>query len=323
MGFNRKNYTRIREEFEKKHLIAESKADERRREVYQKCPEIAEIDRRMAGTGLGIFRAAIDGKPIEDVRRQNEALVAERARLLERAGYPEDYTDPKYDCPVCQDSGYVGYRMCTCMRRRLIEAGYESSGIGNLMKTQSFDNFRLDYYRSVKGAYDLMKFNFDTLREYAENFSVGASDRKPSPSLTLIGGTGLGKTHLSTAIAKTVIDRGFDVVYVSAIDLFAEFDDDRFRSRTTETDIDRYFDCDLLILDDLGTEIQTKLTVSNLYRIMNERINRLLPTIISTNLDPIKLKETYGDRIASRLSGEFRPLIFSGTDVRMLKIGQQ
>lgn len=322
MGFNRNNFIRIREEYEKKHLVAEGAADARRKEIWEKYPRIAEIDRKMAGTGLDVFRAAIDGKPIGDIRRENEALAAERTRLLAIAGYPADYTDPKYDCPICHDSGYVGYRMCACMRRRLVEAGYESSGVGNLMKTQSFDNFRLDYYRSVKGAYDLMKFNFETLKTYAENFSVGASDQKPSPSLTLIGGTGLGKTHLSTAVAKTVIDHGYDVVYVSAIDLFAEFDDDRFRSRTTETDIDRYFDCDLLILDDLGTEVQTKLTVSNLYRLMNERINRLLPTIISTNLDPIKLKETYGDRIASRLCGEFRPLIFSGTDVRMLKIGQ-
>ena len=323
MGFNRDNFVRIRAEYEKKHLIAENAADERRREIWEKYPEIEEIDRKLSETGLDIFRAAIDGQPLGDVRKQNEALVAERGRLLCAAGYPEDYTDPKYDCPLCRDSGYVGYRMCACMRRRLIEAGYESSGIAGLMKAQSFENFNLDYYKAVPGAYDIMKYNLGILQEYAEHFSVGTSDDKPSQSLTLVGGTGLGKTHLSTAVAKAVIDRGFDVVYVSAIDLFSEFDDDRFRAKQTGTDISRYFACDLLILDDLGTEVTTKLTVSNLYRLINERVSRLLPTIISTNLDHNKQKDVYGDRIASRLFGEFRPLIFAGKDVRMLKIGER
>lgn len=323
MGFNRDNFVRIRAEYEKKHLIAENAADERRRWVWETHPEIEMIDRKLSETGLDIFRAAIDGQPLGDVRKQNEALVAERGRLLCAAGYPEDYTDPKYDCPLCRDSGYVGYRMCACMRRRLIEAGYESSGIAGLMKAQSFENFNLDYYKAVPGAYDIMKYNLGILKEYAEHFSVGTSDDKPSQSLTLVGGTGLGKTHLSTAVAKAVIDRGFDVVYVSAIDLFSEFDDDRFRAKQTGTDISRYFECDLLILDDLGTEVTTKLTVSNLYRLINERVSRLLPTIISTNLDHNKQKDVYGDRIASRLFGEFRPLIFAGKDVRMLKIGER
>ena len=113
------------------------------------------------------------------------------------------------------------------------------------------------------------------------------------------------------------------MVYVSAIDLFSEFDDDRFRAKQTWTDISWYFECDLLILDDLGTEVTTKLTVSNLYRLINERVSRLLPTIISTNLDHNKQQDVYGDRIASRLFGEFRPLIFAGKDVRMLKIGER
>lgn len=322
MGFHQKNFVRIRAEYEKKYKRAEDAADERRREVWAKDPKISEIDRRMSETGLRVMRAAINGQPITDIRAGNESLLRERTVRLLALGLPADYTDPVYECPLCKDSGYIGYKMCSCMRQRLIEAGYESSGIASLMRTQRFDNFNPEYYRSVPGAYDIMKFNLAVMQDYAAHFSVGVSEDKPSPSLTLTGGTGLGKTHLSTAVAKAVIDKGFDVVYVSAADLFDDFDADHFRAREGGADVDRYFDCDLLILDDLGTELVTQFTVSSLYRLINVRVNRVLPTIISTNYDSKKIREVYGDRIASRLFGEFRPLIFAGKDVRMLKIAE-
>jgi DNA replication protein DnaC len=258
---------------------------------------------------------------VAEIRADVEELSRRRAELLEANGYPADYTDPRYECEKCQDSGYVDGRMCECMRRELILAGYESSGIARLMGTQRFDNFNLEFYRDTPRTYQNMSYVFETMRSYAQGF-----DPAVSPNLILFGGTGLGKTHLSTAVAKTVIDRGYDVVYTGAIGMLADFERARFGNASgaeSGNGTERYFDCDLLIIDDLGSEVSNQFTVSCIYNVINNRISLGRPTLISTNLNQNEIGDRYWDRITSRLFGEYLPLVFSGTDVRKQKISKK
>ena len=239
--------------------------------------------------------------------------MEERGALLKSAGYPEDYTDVHYDCERCGDTGYIDGKMCDCMKRELVMAGYQSSGLGRLIATQSFENFSLEYYKTGGANYKNMELYFTSLRSFAQGFTADTYK-----NFLLVGGTGLGKTHLSTSVAKAVIERGFDVLYVSAIDMFADFEQKQFGNGEDNTR--RYFDCDLLIIDDLGTELTNQFTVSCLYNVINSRINSARSTFINTNLSKKEIETKYAERITSRLFGEYYPLVFTGVDIRKQKI---
>ena len=320
MGYNIENYRRIREEYKEKYKKAEAEADARRRELWGKIEGLRMLDRALSDTGPRLLNAVLgkSNESFEKVRSDVERLNHERNLLLAVNGYPADYSDPRYECDKCRDSGYVDGEMCECMKLRLRMAGYESAGIAKLMEVQTFDNFRLDYYRTNQRSFENMSYVLRTMKEYAENFNP---DR--SQNLLLLGGTGLGKTHLSTSLARALVDRGFDVVYTGAIGMLADFEKTRFgNSAGNESgyDLDRYYICDLLIIDDLGAEVSNQFTVSTIYNVLNSRISSGLPTIISTNLNQNELNSRYWDRITSRILGEFRPLLFSGSDVRKLKL---
>ena len=272
------------------------------------------------------MKAALSGddtaSQIEALRAENERIQAARATLLRQNGFPASYTDPQYECTKCRDTGYVGIYMCECMRARLIEAGKSSSGLSALMARQSFENFSLDYYRQSPAEARIMEHNFQTVVQYAEQFSLGA-DRQIPKSLLFLGGTGLGKTHLSTAVARRVIERGYDVYYNSAVGMISDFEFRRFGNAVAQTDGDdtaRYTECDLLIIDDLGTEVVNQFTLSCLYHVINTRLNLGKPTVISTNLTADDLRRVYSDRITSRLLCEYLLIPFYGVDVRKQKL---
>ena len=305
MAYNKQNYQRVREIYRTKYLLAEEEATRRTEELHRKSPELRAIDRVLSKTGVKIAMAALGTgdeykEKLAEVERENMALQARRAAILLELGYPADYTKPPYECHKCNDSGFVGTKMCECMRRDLVFAAFESSGIGALLRTQGFDSFKLEYYPAGE-ARELMGRNLALLREYAEKFSV------QSDSLIFCGATGLGKTHLSTAVARRVIERGFGTEM----------------GMESVVSLDRYTNCELLILDDLGTEVSNQFTNSCLYMVLNERINKGLPTIISTNLSGKEIKQRYTDRIASRILGDFKPLLFAGTDIRRLKLSEK
>ncbi len=325
MGYNKENYKRIREEYETKALLAQRAADGRRQEVWERVPGLRELDAELSTFGLRIMKQAMEGgntaNAVEQLQAENRRILALRKSLLEKNGYPEDYCKPHYQCNTCCDSGYVGIKMCACMRRRIIEAGMESSGLGGLLKKQTFDNFSLDYYRSGAEEYARMEHNYNTVRAFAEGFELQGNEHPES--LLFLGGTGLGKTHLSTAVAGTVLEKGYDVFYNSAVGMISDFEAKRFGTAVAMGDADnteRYISCDLLILDDLGTEVVNQFTQSTLYYILNTRLNLNRPTVISTNLGAADLRKTYSDRITSRLMGEFRVIPFYGTDVRRQKL---
>ena len=334
MGYNQENYRRIRREYEGKYLRAREDADRRRAEVTRALPALAGVDAALSATGLELMRVSMEYAENEQAREQavsalrakNTELQALKAKILTDAGYPADYTALRYECERCSDTGYLDDgKMCTCMRDKLILAGYETSGLGALLREQRFDNYSLDYFKSDERTWRVMNHVYYTLKEYAEQFAPSGSN-SPSGSLLLVGGTGLGKTHLSTAVAKTVLDAGYDVLYTTAVTMVGDFEMVRFGNSGAAGDMgitadtSRYFDCDLLIIDDLGTEVMNQFTSSCLYNVINTRLSMRRPTVISTNLMQDELRRRYWDRITSRLFGEYKILLFLGTDVRAQKV---
>jgi DNA replication protein DnaC len=204
------------------------------------------------------------------------------------------------------------------MRKKLVEAGFEASGMGNLLREQSFENFDLSYYQNDPAAARRMEQILARMRNYAETFEAGKSG-----NLVLFGGTGLGKTHLSSAVARGVIERGYNVFYVSAVSMLSDFERERFGNSAggeTGENTDRYFSCDLLIIDDLGTEVHNQFTTSVLYNLINTRLNKRQSTVINTNLTQDEFRKHYWDRITSRVLGEYTVLPFLGTDIRAQKL---
>ena len=321
MGYNKSDYARIKSEFSNKYIIARENAQKRRMELHSRFPRIKEIDSVLSRTGMDIMNAMglkDSEAEISRIRARNDKLLIERAEILTQNGYSEDYSDIKYECDKCGDTGFVDTKMCDCMKRALVLAGYESSGIGALIRSQTFDNFDLEYYRG--GNYEGMKFFYNTLRTFAEGFS-----KNTYRNFLLIGGTGLGKTHMSSAVAKTVIDNGYDVLYVTSVGMIGDYEARRFGDGGigAGNDISRYVDAELLIIDDLGTEIANQFTLSCIYDVINARINNRRCTIISTNLSSKEIEAKYGERIYSRLLGEYAPILFSGVDVRKQKVSRK
>ena len=314
--YSRENYAQAKAEIEQRRLNAIATADERNREVALESEEIRKIDAELSATGLLLFKTAMSGGDVDTVRTRNEELNAKRRELLKSMGYPEDYTEPQYVCKICRDTGFVDTKMCSCLKHLLIMKNIQSSGIGKLIDKQSFENFDLEWYKSNPDHYERMKRNVKIAKNYADNFA------RHEDNLLLIGSTGTGKTHISTAIAKTIISQGFDVLYDSAQNIISDYETDRFRSGYGQTEqiSEKYVECDLLIIDDLGTEFTNQFSISVLYNLLNTRLNKGLSTIISTNLSAQELASKYEGRIYSRMIGTgYTVLRFEGNDHRVAR----
>ena len=314
--YSRENYAQAKAEIEQRRLNAIATADERNREVALESEEIRKIDAELSATGLLLFKTAMSGGDVDTVRTRNEELNAKRRELLKSMGYPEDYTEPQYVCKTCRDTGFVDTKMCSCLKHLLIMKNIQSSGIGKLIDKQSFENFDLEWYKSNPDHYERMKRNVKIAKNYADNFA------RHEDNLLLIGSTGTGKTHISTAIAKTIISQGFDVLYDSAQNIISDYETDRFRSGYGQTEqiSEKYAECDLLIIDDLGTEFTNQFSISVLYNLLNTRLNKGLSTIISTNLSAQELASKYEGRIYSRMIGTgYTVLRFEGNDHRVAR----
>ena len=314
--YTRENYAASKAEIEQRRLNAISTAEERNALLALESKEIRDIDRELSGTGLLLFKTACMGGDIEPIRKRNTELNQKRRELLVKLGYPEDYTDPQYVCKICSDTGFVGTKMCSCLKQLLITKNIQSSGMGNLIDKQSFDNFNLDVYSSSPEIKERMQRNLKIAKAFAEKFASHHGN------LLLIGTTGTGKTHVSTAIARVVISQGFDVLYDSAQNIIDDFETDKFKSghSRTESVSDKYLECELLIIDDLGAEFVTQFSISALYNLINTRQNKGLSTIISTNLSASELAGKYEGRIYSRIVGaDYTVLRFEGEDRRIAR----
>ncbi|MBQ2988124.1 MAG: ATP-binding protein [Clostridia bacterium] len=319
MAYNAENYKRIAAQFKDKNIRAQQAAEARKAELHEKFPQIAEIDRALSTTGLRIMREALNGREgladrIRRLEEGNTMLLEARAELLRAGGYPADYSDVHYECPDCMDTGFVNGKMCKCLRTALNYAGYESSGVLKLIEKQNFETFELKYYEGTE------RLNMERILQRAKHYAA-KFDGTSMKNLLFVGTTGLGKTHLSSAIAKVIIDKGYDVVYESAQKIFSDFEAERFgRVPAGEDRTRRYMECELLIIDDLGTEMQTQFTVPCLYNLINSRLVAEKSMIISTNVRKEELLAKYTDRITSRLFGEFEIFLFAGKDIRSQKL---
>ena len=290
----------------------------RRERVYAQLPRLSVIDRQLrrtvASAAAAAFRSGSDPqKAIAALKEQNLSLQQEYRQLLQSHGYPADYLTEKPLCPQCRDSGWIGATMCGCLQSLCTEE--QNRRLSSLLdlQGQSFDRFRLDFYGSpFSSDYMAMKTVFETCRRYAEQFP-----NFPRRNLLMTGTPGVGKTFLSACIARDVSAKGFSVVYDTAIHVFAQFEAEHFiRSDESREDKRRYLSCDLLILDDLGSEMTTAFTQSALYELVNTRLLNHKSTVISTNLRPDELSGRYSVQSTSRLLGEFLALHFQGPDLR-------
>ena len=291
--------------------------------AYARVPRIREIDmqlrRTMAQAAQAAFLQGSDGREMMDkVRQQNLELQQERA-ILAMENFEEGYLDDSPICDKCGGSGYIGSNMCECLRELCRQEQKKEVSILSGSR-ETFNQFRLDYYPDrVDPKYGasprtIMERNLRICRTYALTFTPDAGN------LLFVGGTGLGKTFLSACIARAVADRGCSVVYESSGHLFGKLEQAKFNpSEETRREAARFTECDLLILDDLGTEMPGQFVTAAFYSLLNDRILAGKAMVISTNLNMDELSRRYSPQIASRLQGSFQGLTFVGEDIRVLK----
>ena len=329
MSFDPNVLHRATERLEQSRRQRAQQIEQRRQQVYSNNPRLAEIDRELRATMTGVMTAALrqgqdPGPALARLREKNLDLQLERRDILGQLGLGPDELDDTPACPVCSDTGWHGAAMCDCLRALCTrEQIRDLSSLLNLGE-QSFDRFRMDYYSTQPhpstgiSPRENMELVLDVCRNYAHKF--GSFFFR---NLFLSGAPGLGKTFLSACIARTVSEAGHSVVYDTAGNVFARFEEQKFaRDTEAKDETRRYLNCDLLILDDLGCELTTQFVQSALYTLVNTRLAAGLHTVISSNLSMDEVSRRYSPQIASRLAGEYHVLHFFGDDIRLLKKNQ-
>ena len=323
MGYSAEVVRRARERLAQAREDRESENRQHLQEAYTKVPRLKEIDlqlrRTMAMAAQAAFVSGSDAQEaLARAREENMALQRERQALAAEY-FEEGYLDDSPICDCCGGLGYVGSTMCECLTELCRQEQKKELSLLAGGK-ESFSQFRLDYYSDRVDPHigmshrQIMERNFRTCRTYAATFSLNAD------SLLFSGDTGLGKTFLSACIARVVADRGYSVTYETASRLFNKLERAKFSNdEEARKDIQKYNACDLLIIDDLGTEMPSQFVTAALYSIINDRILESKPMIISTNLTVDDMKLRYSSQIESRLRGCFKRIAFVGTDIRVLK----
>ncbi len=328
MAYDGRIMHRAMQRFEEDRQAREARFQQRRETVFRRQPRLREVEAELRSTMSRIIADALrrgtDPRPaVERLRDENLGLQAEKRALLAGMGLPEDCLEEQPLCPLCGDTGYRNGQVCRCLRKYYAEEQTRELSRMLDLGNQSFDTFSLDWYsdrvtdgqrRSARSHMEERVYN--SCAEFAHGFG-----RRPQ-NLLLFGAPGLGKTHLSAAIAREVSSKGFSVVYDTAAHVFGRFETQKFgreEGDEVSSDVGRVLNADLLILDDLGTEMTTAFVQSALYQIVNTRLMEKRSTIISTNLSPEKLAQRYTPQIASRIEGEYQLLPFVGEDIRKLK----
>ena len=323
MGYSAEVIRRARARLAEAKADRESENQQHLHEAYKKVPRLKEIDKQLRITMVMAAQAAFASggdfnNAMEQVREKNLALQQERKMLL-ACHFEDGFLDDSPICDHCGGSGYVGSNMCECLRELCRQEQKQELTFLNVGR-ESFDHFRLDYYpnridpKTNVNLRTIMDINFQYIRKYAMSFTL------ESANLLFSGGTGLGKTFLSACVARCVTDRGFSVVYESASHLFNKLERAKFYpSEENAREALKYFKCDLLIVDDLGTEMPGQFVTAALYNLVNDRLLERKPMLFSTNLTIDEIRKRYSPQIASRFEGSFNICAFVGEDIRIKK----
>lgn len=323
MALNNSEYQTIMREYDELRLVNLREQRRRKEEVYKALPVLAEIDEQLIHGSIQSAKLALKGSPerLESLKRTNDMLISQKRSLIRTAGFPADYLDPIYRCPICKDTGYVNNETCRCFKQEIINHFFTDPGRRELLEKENFSTFDESLYSRTlvdestgMTHYELMQDFLFKAKDYVAKFETNKRD------MLVQGYTGVGKTFLTNCIAKALLDRGYTVMYLSAFRLFEIFQQYKFGKDEDGAEAKRAFstilDCDLLIIDDLGTELTNTYTNSQLFICMEERALRHKPIIISTNLSMEKIKNRYAERIASRLFN-FQYIKIVGSDNRI------
>lgn len=325
MALSNAQYNAVMRDYGQQQLRNRHEQDRRIAEVYEKVSAIRELDRAISTRSAACARRVLDGDTgaraglraeLADMREQKEIL-------LKAAGFSADYMQMRYRCPDCQDTGYADGRRCHCFEQARVQILYAQSNIREVLERENFDTFSFRYFDDTKAVPGLgmterayMKLVVKRCRTFAEDF------RKKGGNILFTGSTGVGKTFLTNCIARELIARYVSVIYLSSHDLFEIVSKHKF-SYGSEEDLEETYrhilECDMLIIDDLGTEVNNTFVSSQLFYCINERLNRNKGTMISTNLSMDMLRDTYSDRVTSRLMSHYTTIPLYGGDIRMKK----
>lgn len=321
MSLTRAQYNRIMQDYGRRQLRNRQLTEERRASLYQRLPELKALEDQITGLYGQMARQRLiseDSAPADDLRRQLEDARLQKERLLREAAISEEELLPVYTCPDCRDTGYIGNEPCHCFRQAAIREIYQQSNLEQILDRENFSTFSYSYYSDREmdpatgiSALDTARRAVAECHRFVDSFSD-----KPK-NLLFYGSTGVGKTFLSNCVAKELLDRGKSVIYFTSFQLFDILSKGVFEKDAEAIEANRgIFDCDLLIIDDLGTETPNSFTTSQLFLCVNERILRQRSTVISTNLNIRQLTEVYSERTLSRIFSNYSIIRMFGEDIR-------
>jgi DNA replication protein DnaC len=309
--------------YEQKQLYNRKELEKRYADAYEKLPELKVLHDAISELSVGQARKLLEGdeNALAQLKLQIKDLSDEGNALLATGGFPADYLEMHYECADCKDTGYIGNEKCHCFQNMIIDMLYEQSNLKHVLQRENFDTFSFSYYspnyidpETGYSSLATIQNAYEEARSFVDTFG------KDFRNLFFYGDPGVGKTFLSNCIAKELIDQSNSVVYLSSYQLFDTLAKGRFDKDEMSERINRHlFNCDLLIIDDLGTELVNSLTVSQLFLCLNERLLNRKPTIISTNLSLDALVEIYSERIFSRITSNYTMLKLTGDDIRIKK----
>ena len=327
MGLTNHQYDLLINRFDEKRMQSRYDLDRRIEEVYSAVPEIREIDKQIAADSIRRARLAIRGdkEALKGIDEDNATLKQKKIGLLTRKGYPQDYLDLSYSCPVCRDTGYVDGRQCTCFKKALMDLIYKDSNLAEILREENFDRFNYELFSDDPKDTDPVigmtpRENIKRAEALARDFVRNFDDSYSN--LLIYGNTGVGKTFLCSCIAKELLDSSHSVIYYTAYKFFHYLENAKFHLSDSDDETtlgdDYLIDCDLLMIDDLGTELTNSFTSSALFSVINERALRRRSTVISTNLSLSDLDSRYSERIFSRINKDYTFIKIIGRDIRCL-----
>lgn len=325
MALTNSQYDAIMRDYDQIRFANLNARDDRIKEVYEKIPAIEALDREMVRVSAAGVRMRLTGRGTskEELTAKLYDIRLQKSILLKGAGFPEDYLELRYRCEKCQDTGYIGQEKCSCFKKKEIALLYDQSELDRILQIENFDTFSLKWYDDIPFE-DGSASPRENMREIYRT-CVRAVDRIPKEkqNLLLTGPCGVGKTFLTHCIAKALLDRGVSVIYLTASELFEIISSHQFQNETDPDEELRYqhiYDCDLLIIDDLGTEMVNNFTIPRLFSCLNDRDNKGKSVVISTNQSLNELRDLYSERISSRLFSNYTILNLYGDDIRLKKL---